>query len=457
MASIDLCDLLPGLASGDPAATEEFATAARPHLLRMARAILRDAALAEDVAQESLLEVLATHAALRNPAAATTWLRLIVRKQADRATRRLRTAEPLFDEHRQGGDGPEDLVERLGDVATIRRALAVAADGDQLLLRLRYVGEWSDRELADLLGITTGAVRKRLHDSRRRLRRVIERSPAASPDRTERSPMPTPTPTPDVRHLLGRVVPPREVPPCDATVGSAGGSRLETGLRILDAVVPIERGGTVDLLGPEGLGQLVLVVELARAAGAVIVAAGASPSFAGLVAEDAAGARALVVDGSAADASTAAGDAARALAASGEAVLLVLDADAWAAGPPPPSGEVGAGSITAFRFAPHPRDATPTPPLEVAGTALVFATEPFVAGRYPAIDPLASRSRLVDDDRLDPVTVATARAARSALARAHAIHRYLAQPLAVAEPFTGIPGETTDARSATEGLASLTR
>src|SRR5688572_17336857 len=137
----------------------------------MARSYVRDRALVDDVVQEAMLEVLATQEALRNPAAVRTWHRLIVRKQADRLTRRLRSTEPLHDEHRWVGDGPEALVERLGDVETIRRALAVVRDSDALLLRLRYVGEWSDADLARLLGITAGAVRKRLHDARRRLRR----------------------------------------------------------------------------------------------------------------------------------------------------------------------------------------------------------------------------------------------------------------------------------------------
>lgn len=262
---------------------------------------------------------------------------------------------------------------------------------------------------------------------------------------------------PELSPLFGRVIPSADVPAGEPAALAPSGARLETKIKVVDAVVPVELGGTVDLLGPEGLGQLVLVVEIASHIDAVIVAAGTNPHFVGLV-DDGLPVEAVVVAGPPAEASTASARLAGLLADGGRTVLLVLDADAWAAHPPAPGKASGGnGSVTAFRFAPHPRDGRPLPGLTDAGTSIVFSTALFVNGLHPAIDITTSRSALIADERLDAVTVGAARAAQAALTKAAAIRDFLAQPLIVGEPHTGVPGEQVPARTATEDLTALVR
>ncbi len=262
---------------------------------------------------------------------------------------------------------------------------------------------------------------------------------------------------PELSRLFGCIINPADVPAGEPSARTPSGARLETKIKILDAVVPVELGGTIDLLGPEGLGQLVLVVEIAAHVGAVIVAAGANPHFAGLVDDDLP-VEAVVVEGGPDEASDAAARLAGLLADGGRTVLLVLDANTWNAHPPAP-GKVtsGRGSVTAFRFAPHARDGDRLPGLASAGTSIVYSTTLFVNGHHPAIDVTSSRSALVEDGRLDAVTVGAARAARAALTKAAAIGAFLAQPLIVGEPHTGVPGEQIPARTATEHLTALVR
>lgn len=262
---------------------------------------------------------------------------------------------------------------------------------------------------------------------------------------------------PELSQLFGRIITSADVPAGEPAARTPSGARLETKIKIIDAVVPVELGGTIDLLGPEGLGQLVLVVEIASHIDAAIVAAGANPHFAGLVDDDLP-VEAVVVEGTPSEASTAAARLAGLLADGGRTVLLVLDATTWEAQPPAPGVAArGSGSVTAFRFAPHPRDGRPLPGLAGAGTSIVYSTGLFVNGLHPAIDVTASRSALVDDDRLDAVTVGAARAAQAALTKSAAIRDFLVQPLIVGEPHTGIPGEQVPARTATEDLTALVR
>jgi F0F1-type ATP synthase beta subunit len=87
-------------------------------------------------------------------------------------------------------------------------------------------------------------------------------------------------------------------------------------------------------------------------------------------------------------------------------------------------------------------------------------------GIYPAVDPLASRSRLLDMGLVDPEHAAIAARIRQALAataaetpaspegerlkqRARKVQRFFAQPFYVAEPYTHQPGLTV---SRTEAL-----
>ena len=457
MTAQHLDELIRLLRDGSPPEPVALVAATTPELVRLASSRLRDRAAVDDVVQESLLEIIDSYEALRNPDAFRTWLRLIVHKQVDRVTRRQRDTAVLdsaADHIRDPHDGPERLVERRGDVAMIQRALAVVDDADALLLRLRYAGEWSDAELADLVRTSPGTIRKRLFDARRRLRAAVLAPPGAPPNESMKE-----HPLTTAHDYLGRVLAADEVTLDEAAPlrTPAPDDRLETGLKVLDAVLPIQRGGTVDLLGPAGLGHLVLVVEIAVQVGAVVVAAGPDDVLSLLVEDPTPGVRAAVVRGGERAASTAAaGRLATALAASGETVMLVFDAPAWDAGSPP-HGLTGDGSVTAFRFAPHPRDGKPGPAAPDAGTSLVFAVEPFVQGLYPALDVLASRSSLIEAGALDPVTVGAAHAAREVLQRSVEIRRFLAQPLKASEPFTGVPGEQIPARRATEELATLVR
>jgi F0F1-type ATP synthase beta subunit len=78
-----------------------------------------------------------------------------------------------------------------------------------------------------------------------------------------------------------------------------------------------------------------------------------------------------------------------------------------------------------------------------------------IAGRLPAVDVLASRSALLDGDVLPAADRAAAREARGLLVRAARLRDYLTQPLHIAEPATGVPGQAVPAGDALAGLAWL--
>ncbi len=445
----------------------EAVAAAGAATCRRQAARLVEASAVDDVVQESLVELLATVRRLRHPGAAEAWLALIVRKQAERHRRGLRLPIPLdlATEVPSPAEGPEALLLRAEQDASVRRALQAARDVDRRLLVLRYVGDWDDAELAALLGVTAGALRKRLHDARRRLRPHLEH---LSPIPIREEPMTQPQPIP-----FGAVVAPSELAdPPSPRPAPAGAELLPTGLRVIDAVVPIRRGGTVDFRGPVGSGHLVLISEVARnlatgAGGAVVAVATRAKDPDGSAArlprmvEDPNGIPDLtvVIDASedAARALEAAGGLAARLAAGGADVLLAvdrvtcghLDLQSLAAH----SGRVGPGSVTTIRVAPHARDASPAEAWP-ADTTLVLSLERMAAGIIPAVDVLASCSGLIDNHDLPEDAVAVANAVRRALAVAAALDGQLAQPMRVAEAYTGIPGVQVPPERARAELAA---
>ena len=464
MAS-ELATAIGRFAAGD-AGPEELVALGTPICRRYARRLVEPAAV-DDVVQESLIELVGSADRLRQPGAAEIWLWLIVRKQAERHRRRLRLPLPLdlSIDLPAAGDGPELALLRAEQDLVVRRALQAARDPDRRLLVLRYAGDWTDAELAELLGVTPGAIRKRLHDARRRLRPVLEH-------------LVTPTPKEEPVHEAppietGTIVRPGDLGDLPApSLRPARAELLPTGLRAVDAVVPVRKGGTVDFLGPVGTGHLVLIGEVARnlsAHGAVAVVGvasmanhsdGSSSRLPRLIEPEAIPDLCVIVDATEdpSGAVGAAGTYAARLAADGTTVLLCVDR-VTSDGLDPEffnrlAGLAGHGSVTAVRVAPHARDAEAAQPWPLDAT-ITLSLERMSAGILPAVDILASRSSLIDDGELGPDAARTATAVRSVLATAARLDHVLAQPLHVAEAYTGTPGETTNAAQARRDLDAV--
>jgi hypothetical protein len=142
-------------------------------------------------------------------------------------------------------------------------------------------------------------------------------------------------------------------------------------------------------------------------------------------------------------------------------VLLVLDEPtARIAGPDGLGAAVGTcasgpGSVTGLRVAPHPAGHAPAAPWPGADAEIRTAETEMIVGRLPAIDVLASWFALLDGDILPAADRAAARQARDLLARAARLRDYLTQPLRIAEPATGVPGQAVPARDAVAGLTRL--
>jgi RNA polymerase sigma-70 factor (ECF subfamily) len=185
-AHLPEADLVGFARMGDPGAFREIMTRCNQRLFRIARAVMRDEAEAEDVLQESYTRAFAAIGTFRGDAEIATWLSRIVLNEAHGRLRRRRTIVELHEvetvqESAQLLDFPG--VTKSSDPeadaarAQIRRILERAVDdlpeAFRLVFILREVEELSVEETAAHLSLKAETVKTRLHRARLRLREAL--------------------------------------------------------------------------------------------------------------------------------------------------------------------------------------------------------------------------------------------------------------------------------------------
>lgn len=158
----------------DAAQFQSLLVAHGPSCLRLARALTRNEALAEDIVQQAFLAAFRASSSLRDEAAARGWLLTITRHTAYRTLKRetRHQVEPLLELGVGAGWGSEDpeasaIAAERRDV--LHRALESLAEADREVLILRDLEQLDGEQAAQILGIGVRAMKSRLHRARLRL------------------------------------------------------------------------------------------------------------------------------------------------------------------------------------------------------------------------------------------------------------------------------------------------
>jgi RNA polymerase sigma-70 factor (ECF subfamily) len=161
-----------------PSEAPRFRELIAPHIdaaYSLARYLARDAAAAEDIAQEALLKAFRNIDALRGEEV-KPWLMAIVRNAYFDWRRRDNgrtvtgpAAEVAMAETPTEDTSAEDALIRQGDVAALRRAIETIPEPFREALVLRDLEELSYRDVAKVTGVPMGTVMSRLARARRML------------------------------------------------------------------------------------------------------------------------------------------------------------------------------------------------------------------------------------------------------------------------------------------------
>lgn len=185
-------DVVAALRRGDAAAFARLVDAHHATMLRVARAMVRDAAVAEEVVQETWLAVLSGLDAFEGRSAVRTWMfRILANRASTRARREGRTVpfsafaedegEPVEAE-RFDATGhwvtppdrwkrtPEQLVGDAEVLARVERAIEALPERQRTVLWLRDVMGWSSDEVRNVLELSETNQRVLLHRARTKVR-----------------------------------------------------------------------------------------------------------------------------------------------------------------------------------------------------------------------------------------------------------------------------------------------
>jgi len=179
--------LLAALRAGDDGAYERLVREHAPRMLAVARRLLGDGEHARDAVQEAFGSAFRAIGSFAGQARLSTWLHRIVVNAAlmKLRTRRRKPEQPLDDllpqfepdGHRRDAGAPWQPAERLERRELrklVRDGIERLPEAHRTVLVLRDIEELDTAEVAELLGVSTGVVKTRLHRARQALRTLLD-------------------------------------------------------------------------------------------------------------------------------------------------------------------------------------------------------------------------------------------------------------------------------------------
>ncbi|MEV5612084.1 sigma-70 family RNA polymerase sigma factor [Streptomyces sp. NPDC052225] len=152
---------------GDVEALTALVYGSFPHVQRFAHSLCATPQDAEDAAQEALIILYRRIGMLRASGALASWMFRIVRNECLRRTRGLLRPEP--DERGVVRSAEDDALLRL-EADRVVAAVAALPDDQRRVLVLRDIQGLPGRTVADRLGLSTAAMKSRLHRARSAVR-----------------------------------------------------------------------------------------------------------------------------------------------------------------------------------------------------------------------------------------------------------------------------------------------
>ncbi len=184
-AVVDENQLIVRCQTGDRDAFEELFYLYREDVFRFSYLVVRDAVLAQDVVQEAFLKVFRSSDKFQFRSSFKSWLYRIVVNEAITILRRRKLKEDL-DPAPDAGKGqdarnrardsqPEEAALQSEERDMVHWAIGQLDPIHRSVVVLKYYHDFSDSEIATVVGCPLGTVKSRLHRARELLRHELSR------------------------------------------------------------------------------------------------------------------------------------------------------------------------------------------------------------------------------------------------------------------------------------------
>jgi RNA polymerase sigma factor (sigma-70 family) len=176
--AVEDAELLARVGRGDEAAIERIYERYGGACFALARRILDDSGLAEDVVQQVFLSLWQGHSFDPTRGAVSTWLLSVTHHKAvdavRRESRRRKVAsDDALMELASTGPGPDEEAWRLLRAERTRSAIVELSAEHREVLLLAYYGGYTQSEIARLTGLPLGTVKSRTLAAMNRLRLML--------------------------------------------------------------------------------------------------------------------------------------------------------------------------------------------------------------------------------------------------------------------------------------------
>ncbi len=168
-------DLVRAACEGDPDAFGRLVERYRDAVYGLAYHYLGSFEDARDVVQESFVKAYLRLSQLQEWGKFGPWVRQIAVNECKSWRRKKGASSGTAggQPHEQNAAGADGDPERIAARMVVRKALACLTDETRLAVTLFYIDGYSHREIAGFLDVSPGAVKTRLRDARRRLRKEL--------------------------------------------------------------------------------------------------------------------------------------------------------------------------------------------------------------------------------------------------------------------------------------------
>ncbi len=153
---------------------EAYAAADMARLTRLASMLVRDRESARDLVQETLVRVGCAWSRIDRDGSPSGYATTTMSRLAWRQSARSRTELTLLHRHRPLQTGPDDFG-RIDDAATLRAALHALGARQRAVLVLRFYGDLSEAEVAQMLECSVGTVKSQTARGLANLRTQLHR------------------------------------------------------------------------------------------------------------------------------------------------------------------------------------------------------------------------------------------------------------------------------------------